>query len=90
MTYEIANGILFSSDAFGSFGALSGNLFADEVDYEDGFLPEARRYYANIVGRFGATSSAGIEESYTSGLEDDLSSAWTHLEGKFRVYSKVL
>lgn len=54
MTYEIANGILFSSDAFGSFGALSGNLFADEVDYEDGFLPEARRYYANVVGRFGA------------------------------------
>lgn len=54
MTYEVTKGILFSSDAFGSFGALSGNLFADEVDYEDGFLAEARRYYANIVGRFGA------------------------------------
>lgn len=54
MTYEVTNGILFSADAFGSFGALSGNLFADEVDFKDGFLSEARRYYANIVGRFGA------------------------------------
>ncbi|NLL73712.1 MAG: FprA family A-type flavoprotein [Clostridiales bacterium] len=51
--YEVSQGILFSADAFGSFGALSGNLFADQVDYEGNFLDEARRYYTNIVGRFG-------------------------------------
>lgn len=52
-TYEVTEGILFSADAFGSFGALSGNLFADEVDYDSHFLDEARRYYSNIVGRYG-------------------------------------
>lgn len=53
-TYEEREKILFTADAFGSFGALSGNLFSDETDYEDVFLDEARRYYANIVGKYGA------------------------------------
>lgn len=53
VTYELSKGILFSADAFGSFGAFAGNLFADEVDYDSYFLDEARRYYTNIVGRYG-------------------------------------
>jgi len=52
-TLEQSRGILFSADAFGTFGALSGNLFADEYDFEGHFLDEARRYYTNIVGRYG-------------------------------------
>ncbi len=56
VTYEISQGILFSADAFGSFGALSGNLFADEMD--DINIDEARRYYANIVGRYGSQVQA--------------------------------
>jgi flavorubredoxin len=52
-TYETSEGLLFSADAFGAFGALSGNLFADELDFENLFLDESRRYYANIVGRYG-------------------------------------
>lgn len=52
-TYEVSKGILFSADAFGSFGALAGNMFVDEVEYSNQFLDEARRYYANIVGRYG-------------------------------------
>ncbi len=51
VTYEVSQGILFSADAFGSFGAGAGNLFSDEVDEVD--MDEARRYYANIVGRYG-------------------------------------
>jgi flavorubredoxin len=51
VTYEVSQGILFSADAFGSFGADAGNLFSDEVDGVD--MDEARRYYANIVGRYG-------------------------------------
>lgn len=58
MTYESSKGILFSADAFGSFGALAGNLFVDEVEYGDQFLDEARRYYSNIVGRYGAQVQA--------------------------------
>ncbi len=53
VTYEISQKILFSADAFGSFGALSGNLFADQLDFDTLFLEEARRYYTNIVGKYG-------------------------------------
>ncbi|TAH64429.1 MAG: FprA family A-type flavoprotein [Anaerolineaceae bacterium] len=53
VTYEVSQGILFSADAFGSFGALSGNIFADEVEYDSFYLDENRRYYTNIVGRYG-------------------------------------
>jgi flavorubredoxin len=52
-SYEETQGILFSADAFGTFGALSGNIFSDEYDFEGHFLDEARRYYTNIVGRYG-------------------------------------
>jgi flavorubredoxin len=58
VTYEVSQGILFSADAFGSFGALSGNIFADEVDYEGRYIDEARRYYVNIVGRYGTQVQA--------------------------------
>ena len=53
VTYEKNQGILFSADAFGTFGAISGHLFADEVEFERDWLPDARRYYANIVGKYG-------------------------------------
>ena len=53
MTYDQSDGTLFSADAFGTFGALSGNLFADEVNFEQEWLGEARRYYTNIVGKYG-------------------------------------
>lgn len=54
VTYDETSKVLFAADAFGSFGALSGNLFSDELDFEGFFLDEARRYYTNIVGRYGA------------------------------------
>ncbi len=53
MTYDSSAKILFSSDAFGTFGALDGNIFADEVPFEREYLYEARRYYTNIVGKYG-------------------------------------
>ena len=53
MTYDQTTGTLFSADAFGTFGALSGNLFADEVNFEHEWLNDARRYYINIVGKYG-------------------------------------
>jgi flavorubredoxin len=52
-TYEVSEGVLFSADAFGSFGAMAGNLFVDQVEFDNVFLDEARRYYSNIVGRYG-------------------------------------
>ena len=53
MTYDVTDKILFSADAFGSFGAMSGNIFADEIDWDKDFKDEARRYYVNIVGKYG-------------------------------------
>lgn len=53
VTYDITDKILFSADAFGSFGALNGNLFNDDTDFEKEWLPDARRYYTNIVGKYG-------------------------------------
>ena len=54
VTYDITNKTLFSADGFGSFGALNGNLFNDDVDYDKDWLPDARRYYTNIVGKYGS------------------------------------
>ena len=53
VTYDTTDKILFSADAFGTFGALNGNLFADEVNFERDWLDDARRYYTNIVGKYG-------------------------------------
>lgn len=53
VTYDTTDKILFSADAFGTFGALDGNLYADEVRFETEWLDDARRYYTNIVGKYG-------------------------------------
>ena len=55
VTYDMTDKILFSADAFGTFGAMNGNIFADEVNFERDWLDDARRYYTNIVGKFGAS-----------------------------------
>ena len=54
VSYDSYSGTLFSADAFGTFGALGGAIFADEVDFDRDYLDEARRYYCNIVGKYGA------------------------------------
>ena len=67
VTYDLTEKILFSADAFGTFGAIDGALFADEVDFFRDYLDEARRYYCNIVGKYGTqvtallTKAAGLE-----------------------------
>ena len=63
VTYETTEKILFSADAFGSFGAIDGNIFADETDYKNQWLPEARRYYCNIVGKYGPQVQALLKKA---------------------------
>ena len=53
VTYDATDKILFSADAFGCFGALNGAMYADEVDFDRDYMHEARRYYTNIVGKYG-------------------------------------
>ena len=63
VTFDSASGVLFSADAFGTFGALGGNLFADQVDFENEGLAEARRYYTNIVGKYGVQVQALLKKA---------------------------
>ena len=67
VTFDKTEGVLFSADAFGTFRSLDGKLFADEFDFERDFLDEARRYYANIVGKFGPQVQALLKKA--SGLD---------------------
>lgn len=67
VTYDSADKILFSADAFGTFGALNGAIFADEVDFEHDYMDEARRYYTNIVGKYGNQVQALLKKAH--GLE---------------------
>lgn len=67
VTYDASEHILFSADAFGTFGALNGNLFADEINFVHDRLDEARRYYTNIVGKYGDQVQALLKKA--AGLE---------------------
>ena len=67
VTYEQKEKILFSADAFGSFGAINGNLFNDEINFDRDWLSDARRYYTNIVGKYGPQVQAALKK--LSGLE---------------------
>lgn len=53
VSFDSTDGVLFSADAFGSFGALDGKLFADEVHFDRDWIDDARRYLSNIVGKYG-------------------------------------
>ncbi len=63
-SFDKTTGVLFSADAFGTFGALNGRLFNDEVDFEREFLLPARRYYTNIVGKYGPQVQSLLKKAH--------------------------
>ena len=63
VTYDSTNGVLFSADAFGTFGALNGNIYADQVNFERDWLEDARRYLVNIVGKYGLQVQAVLKKA---------------------------
>jgi len=63
VAYDSTDKILFSADAFGCFGALNGAIFADEVDFERDYMDETRRYYSNIVGKYGQQTKALLDKA---------------------------
>jgi len=65
ITYDKTDKFLYSADAFGTFGTLNGNIFADECDFEHNFLDEARRYYTNIVGKYGVQVQTALKKAAT-------------------------
>jgi flavorubredoxin len=62
MSFDETDGTLFSADAFGSYGAVNGSIFADDKDFVSELLNEARRYYTNIVGKYGMQTIAAINK----------------------------
>ena len=69
MTYDETDRLLLTADAFGCFGALNGALFADEVDFDRDYLDEARRYYTNIVGKYGPQVQAVLKKAAALDIE---------------------
>ena len=65
VTFDVTNGVLFSADAFGSFGALDGKLFNDEVNFDRDWIDDARRYFTNIVGKYGPHVQALLKKAGT-------------------------
>jgi flavorubredoxin len=65
VTYDATDGVLFSADAFGSFRSLDGKLFNDEVNFDRDWIDEARRYYTNIVGKYGPHVQALLKKAST-------------------------
>ena len=70
VSYDTTDKVLFSADAFGTFGALNGNIFADELNFETEYLDDARRYYTNIVGKYGTQVQALLKKA--AGLDIQL------------------
>lgn len=69
VTYDEPSKILFSADAFGTFGALAGNVFDDELTFDSVWLNDARRYYTNIVGKYGAQVQALLKKAAALDIE---------------------
>ena len=63
VSFDTTSGVLFSADAFGSFRALDGKLFADEFHFDSEWLDDARRYYTNIVGKYGPQVQALLNKA---------------------------
>ncbi len=69
VSYDATTKTLFSADAFGTFGALNGNLYADEVNFKTEYLADARRYYTNIVGKYGTQVQALLKKAAAIEIE---------------------
>ena len=69
VTYDEKDKILFSADAFGTFGALSGNIFDDEITFDTTWMNDARRYYTNIVGKYGVQVQALLKKAASLDIE---------------------
>ena len=68
-TYDVTTKTLFSADAFGTFGALHGHIFMDEYDFDRVYLEEFRRYFINIVGKYGQQVQAVLKKAATIEIE---------------------
>ena len=69
VTYDEKDKILFSADAFCTFGALAGNIFDDEITFDTTWMNDARRYYTNIVGKYGVQVQTLLKKAASLDIE---------------------
>ena len=69
VTYDTTEKVLFCADAFGTFGALAGNIFKDEITFDTTWMNDARRYYTNIVGKYGVQVQALLKKAASLDIE---------------------
>lgn len=68
ITYETTKKIIFSGDAFGTFGALDGGITDKELNPEI-FRNEMIRYYSNVVGKFGGPVQKALDKLKTIDID---------------------
>lgn len=89
MTYETTNKILFSGDAFGTFGTLDGGI-TDAQLHPERYYDEMIRYYSNVVGKFGSPVQAAFKKLKGVDIECICSThgpTWTLPEQITKVFS---
>lgn len=69
MTFDETDGVLFSGDGFGCFGALNGGVIDTEINI-DIYWEEMIRYYSNIVGKYGSPVQKALQK--LSGLKIEM------------------
>ncbi len=69
VTYDIKDKVLFSADGFGKFGAINGKLINTSKEDAKEWSCEARRYYINIVGKYGPSVQALLKKAATLDIQ---------------------
>lgn len=67
-TYDAKEKTLFSADAFGAFGAIDGGFWDEQHDLAT-YMPEAHRYYTNIVGKYGSFVQRTLDKALKLDIE---------------------
>lgn len=65
VTYSDVDKMIFTADAFGTFGALNGNIYADQIDFAGEWLDDSRRYFSNIIGKYGMQTNMLLKKLAT-------------------------
>ncbi len=94
VTYSVKEKLLFSADAFGTWGTLDGGIFDTDINL-DHIWDEMRRYYSNIVGKYGSPVQKALKK--LAGLDIEVICSthgpiWTQdipkVVGKYDTWSK--
>ncbi len=92
VTYDVTDKILFSADAFGTYGTLDGGVLDTDLNL-DHYWDEIRRYYSNIVGKYGTPVQKALKKLSTLDIKTICSThgpVWTeHIPDVIKIYDEL-